>query len=687
MASIEQLVQRAVNPFDSSTFRPGNFWHEDRDTSPTIAAIHRDIVREVEATLDAVRRDRRSRTLLLSGDSGSGKSFLLSRLKRQLNPHAFFAYIGPWPESDYIWRHTLRYTIDSLTCVPEGETKSQLLLWLESLSAFRDRGLLKQVIGERNLFIHNFKASYPSGIYNANEFFSILYHLTSRDRYALACDWLRGDDLDPDSLRALNVRHSIETEQQAQNVLGNFGRIATATQPIVLCFDNLDNVDRSDCGYLDLQALFDVNSIVHNQKLKNFLVIVSIVTNTWNQNARHVQPADLARIDGELHLRPIDIEAAIALWESRLAPLHQQADSTPPSSLYPLSRAALTRRFPGDRALPRSVLMLGRKLFQAAKSQPGIDVAELVEPPAVEQATETPATAGDESSAVDEMAAFRLLWEKELARSREDVRQIRQFSAPELMQMLREALEALDVTGVQPKLLESPTYGRYSLSFYWSFKLGRIGVIWIEEPNLNSFCRVMNSCHEALAKNTCQFLYLIRAETLGVPKNKGYRRYKEMFVDSIHKHVVPNLDSLQQLAAYHSLVNSAKAGDLILGDRAIDYRELQAIIVRSERLQDCRLLQNLGVFDRDLGSLRDRPTDSTGKSDGDRLSEYLFALVKTQQLVGRNVLTESALAQFPELDGTAISAAIGQLGDEGAIVVLNPDATPDEQLVSYGGTG
>jgi hypothetical protein len=674
MASLEQIVQRAVNPFDSTTFRPGNFWHEERDPNTTIASIHRHIVEDVEQVLEAVKGDRRSRTILLSGDSGSGKSFLLSRLKHQLNPHAFFAYIGPWPESDYIWRHTLRHTIDSLTCVPEGERESQLLLWLRSLSAFRNGGLLKKVLGERNLFVHNFKSTYPSGIYNANEFFSILYHLTNPDRYLLACDWLKGDDLDEESLKALNVRSSIETEQQAQNILGNFGRIATATQPIVLCFDNLDNVDRSDRGYIDLQALFNVNSIIHNQKLKNFLVIVSIVTNTWNENARHVQPADLARIDCELHLRPIDIDAASALWQSRLAPLHQQADTPPPSPLYPLSHEALTRKFPGDRALPRSVLMLGRKLFQAAKSG------------TLEESLETPPIT-EKSSITDERAAFQLLWEKELAEAREEVKQIRQFSAPELMQMLREVLQALDVTGVQPKLLESPTYGRYSLSFYWSFTLGRVGVIWIEEPNLNSFCRVMKSCQEALEKNTCQFLYLIRAENLGVPKNQGYRRYKQMFVDSIHKHIIPEIESLQVLAAYHSLVNSAKAGDLILGDRAIDDTELKSIVVQSEVLQDCRLLQKLGVFDRDLGSLRE--TEPLGDDDpakakkGDRLQEYIFALVKTQQLIGRNVLAEKTLSQFPDLESERLDGVINRLCDENTISILNPESPPEEQLVSY----
>jgi hypothetical protein len=666
MVSIDQIIQRTVNPFDSTTFRPGNFWHDDNSQQATINSIHQEIVLGVSQLLNQVEGDRRSRTIVLSGDSGSGKSFLLGRLKRTLNPQAFFAYIGPWPESDYIWRHTLRHTIDSLTCIPDGEQESQLLLWLNSLSAFRDEGLLKKVIGERNLFIHNFKSTYPSGIYNANEFFSILYHLTNPELYPLACDWLKGDDLDHESLKLLNVRSSIETEHQAQNILGNFGRIATATQPIVLCFDNLDNVDRSDRGYIDLQALFNVNSIIHNQKLKNFLVIISIITDTWRENSPHVQPADLARVDQELHLRPVDIPAAIALWESRLFSLHQQADSPPNSSLYPLHEADLHRKFPGNKALPRSVLMLGRQEFQKAKLR-------LQDNRPIPQE-------------VDQLAAFHLTWEKELAKSRQTVQEIRQFSAPELMKMLREALEALNVTGVEPKLLTSPTYSRYSLSFYWSLTLGRIGVIWIEEPNLNSFCRVMKSCQEALRKNTCQYLYLIRAENLGVPKNQGYRRYQALFVDSIHKHIIPQIESLQILATYHGLVNAAEAGDLLVGDRPVNRQQLKELVIDSEVLQSCRLLQNLGVFERNLGSLLPQQTSDGVQSEEslmrERLKEYMFALVKTQQLVGRNVLMESTRSQFPEINREGIDGAIGVLCDEGAIMILNPESDADEQLIT-----
>jgi len=63
--------------------------------------------------------------------------------------------------------------------------------------------------------------------------------------------------------------------------LANFGRISAQTQPIVLCFDQLDNIPLPD-GSIDLQALFSVNSSIQPVP-KKFLVIISIITNTSNR--------------------------------------------------------------------------------------------------------------------------------------------------------------------------------------------------------------------------------------------------------------------------------------------------------------------------------------------------------------------------------------------------------------------
>ena len=204
MTPINNIIKRELNPFDQINFKPGNFWGEEQDSENSVDSIHQEVISEVEGLLQSVNQDNRSRSALLLGDSGSGKSYLLGRLKRTLNQKAFFAYIGPWADSDYIWRHVLRSTVDSLIQIPEGQEESQLILWLKSLSAFTRRNLKQRLFSDsiwqfmqsdRRKFIHHLKTTYnQAGLYNPEFFFGVLHDLTDPELYPIACEWLRGDD-------------------------------------------------------------------------------------------------------------------------------------------------------------------------------------------------------------------------------------------------------------------------------------------------------------------------------------------------------------------------------------------------------------------------------------------------------------------------------------------------------------
>lgn len=667
MASIDQIIRREINPFDPATFKPGNFWQEQQDPLLNVDSIHYEAIARIEVILAQVAKDHRTRTLILYGDSGSGKSHLLGRLKQTLNPKAFFTYIGPWPDSDFIWRHILRQTVDSLLYVPQERQESQLLLWLRGLPAFRERGFKKWVLGERAIFIRNLRATYPAGIYNAKEFFGVLYDLTNPELYPLACDWLRGDDLDEDDLNQLGVKHTIDNEDAAQNILANFGRISAQTQPIVLCFDQLDNIPRLPDGSIDLQALFSVNSSIHNQSLKNFLVIISIITNTFKQNANRIQSADRARIDAAIPLKTITLEQAEALWKSRLTPLHRQADPRPAERIYPLDRQALKEKFPGGKTFPRYALMLGRKLFQDYK-------AKLVTNKINIPTKHEPVTPAVTRSEID-IAAFQLVWSKEFDKTHQKISRIRQFSSPELIQMLREALDVLEIKGVQPRFFPSPTYASYSLSYQLPSQSGRFGVAWTEDPNMSSFFHVMNSCLKAVTQNICQTMYLIRAESLGSTNNQGYKRYTQIFTGSPHRHIRPNLTSVHYLATYHSLVNAACSRELVVGDKTPNLKELEALIRQSKILHDCPLLQDLGIVAHRPPSVIKQVLPLQP------VAEFLLNLVKTQQFLGRQTLIENVLNRFSQVNESQVEQLIHQLCQTRQIQLLDPNAKPEAQLI------
>ncbi|NEN96931.1 MAG: AAA family ATPase, partial [Moorea sp. SIO3I7] len=505
MATIQEIIKQALNPFDPVTFATGNFWEDPENSAlKDVESIHQHEINQITSTLSAVTQDHRPRTILLAGDSGSGKSYLLKRLKKQLNQQAFFAYIGPWANSDRIWRYILRQTVDSLLKVPEGEQESQLLLWLKSLPAFKKTGWL---LNERKRFIADLRASYPGGIHRSKEFFGVLYDLTNPELYHLAYQWLRGEDLDEEDLKTLGVRGSIDNEDDAQNILINFGRISSSTKPIVLCFDQLDNIPRLPDGSLDLQALFNVNSTLNTRFPNNLLIIISIVTNTWRRNLKKLQGADLARLSPKILLKNITLEQAESLWASILYPLHQQAEPKSTSPIYPLTRQDLEQEFPGGKTTPRQTLKLGNQLIQRYKTQ-GVN-SEL----STTDSTPENDTAG-ESIPIEEkiLASLKLKWQKEFKKTDQTtIIRIQDIDESELIGMLREALEALEVRGIKPKFLSSSkTFASYSLSYQLPSPQGRIGVVWGETSNGRSFYHLMNACDNAIKSNRCQTLYLIR---------------------------------------------------------------------------------------------------------------------------------------------------------------------------------
>ena len=663
MTSIDDIIKRSVNPFDPTTFKQGHFWREKQDTALMVESIHLDAIAEIESILDLVAKDNRSRTIMLAGDSGSGKSYLLGRIKRTLNPKAFFAYISPWPNSDGIWHHILRYTVDSLTYVSEGQQESQLMLWLKGLSAFTKRSLKQRIFddnvwdllqSDRAKFIKHLKDTYKQvGIYNSDNFFGVLHDLTNPELYPLACEWLRGEDLSDESLQALNVRRSIETEAAACEILSNFGRISTSTQPIVLCFDQLEAIARLPDGSLDLQALFSVNSKIQNESWKNFLIIISITTDIWNQNAKRIHQSDKAGIYKAIVLKRINLDQAEALWEFRLYPLHRQAKPQPDSKIYPLTRQALEEKFPGGKTDPRNTLDLGRKLFQAYKENL-VSVSKI-----------NPET--------DLLAAFKLLWHDEYKKVKARINKITLLSHEELIRMLADVLTALKVKEIKTKLLTGH-FANYSLSYQNPSQQGSVGVVWTEDSNMKSFFNAMNACKKAIDNNLCQNFHLIRAASVGDKKLAGNKIYQQIFTGCTHRHIQPNLDSVHYLATYQNLVNASLANELVVVGQTIRRQELESLICQTDIFKGCNLLHDLGVVSGDM----------IGQKEQDLLfvKDFLFNLVITQQVMGLPTLIEKA-CEFGQVNESQVEKLVHQLCVDRKIRIANPKEKREKQSVCW----
>ncbi len=647
MPSIEQILRQEVNPFDTVNFRPGNFWQESTDRALTVSSIHQEVIDEMGELLDRIVADSCTRTVLLCGDSGAGKSHLLGRLKQVFNDRAFFAYIGPWPERSFLWRHILRNTVDSLLKVPEGRQESQLLIWLKSLSVFQERTLLDYLLGDRQRFIRKLREIYPTDLYNANEFFGVLFQLLNPDLFWLASDWLRGENLDDEDLKLLRVRQPIDTEDAALRLLSNFGRISADTQPIFLCFDNLDCITSTPEGYINFQALLNVNSTIHNEKLKNFLITIGVIINTANTYLDRLQPSDLARIDRKITLQSISIDRAIDLYATRLHPLHQQADPQPTSPIFPITRSVVEESFPGGKTKPRNALELARRLILEYKTGRAIETEDLG-------------------------AAFQLIWHKERTKIQARVTRIRHLSSLEWIQSLQLVLQALGIDILPNLCLSHTKYAPYSLGYQQAEK--RIGIVWIEDPNLTSFFYIMQACQQAIAEGSVQAFYLIRAETVGTDRNKGYQLYQQLFQDntSLDRHLIPTLDAAIDLATYQSLVYAATSRELAIGREIIEPAELAQLFCNSQILRSCSLLQELEIID----------PSNTAENPELVVKQFLLSAVTTQQLIGRQILIDRAIEQFPKMTAIQIDRTIEKLNRDRCFQILDPTVSRDAQLIA-----
>ncbi|MFN9558122.1 MAG: ATP-binding protein [Dolichospermum sp.] len=674
MTSIDEIILRSINPFGN--IRSVNFWHKQQP-EPTVDYIHQEAITKIETTLDQVVQDHNTRTIILDGDAGCGKTYLLGRLKKKFNHKAFFVYIPPFTETDRIWRHILRYTVDSLVQVPEGQKDSQLLLWVENvLTSIKERSVKDSIFtddvldllrNERGKFINKLRAIYKKAdisIYNADVFFGVLHDLTDTELYPLACEWLRGDDLSEDSLKTLGIKKSIDTEEAARENLRNFSRIAGDTQPIVLCFDQLESIALLPDGRQNLQALFNVNTIISGEN-GNFLIIISIGTNTWEQNKSRIDQSHKDRIDERIYLKSISLTQAESLLSSRLYSLHLQAHSQPSSPIYPLTRQYLEEEFPGGKTKPREIIIFGKDVIQQYKEWlVGGSKGEFKPDLSVKK---------DDPSEL--LAAFKLKWLNEFNKVQHQITKIRHFSAPDLIKMLQDVLETLHVEGVKYPLFTGTRYASYSLEYKLSDKSRPLGVVWTEDGNMNTFFHVMEACKKAAKEDSTLTLYLIRAEVLGNTKNKGYQNYTKFFTGSPHRHITPHINSVHYLVTYHNLVKDAREGDLVIGSENLNFKSLQELIRESKILEGCSLLQDLGIFKKIEPVIITPPLELTECKD------FLFNLVTTHHFLGRQTLIDNAISNFPTVNEAQINVLIQQLCQENKIQILDPKAKPEAQLI------
>ncbi|NES98602.1 MAG: ATP-binding protein, partial [Desertifilum sp. SIO1I2] len=501
-----------------------------------------------------------------------------------------------------------------------------------------------------------------SSIHNPDYFFGILYNLINSDPelQELACQWLRGDDLSDESLKLLGIKNAISTETDACETLFNFSRIATETFPIVLCFDQVQSCARLPDGKIDLPTLMGSISKIHDETY-NFLVLLSVSSNSWKENQYTIDVCHIDRIDSYVNLKPIKTPQIEALLAARLGFLHHQAKPKPSSPIYPITADMLEDEFPRGRTTTREALAFGRDVIQSYKKwlfggkQGEFKVEERVKP-------EFDTT----------LAKFKNEWNEKLKKSQATVKRIQRFSSPELIQMLKEALGCLGITEIQTPFLTKTTFSSYSLSYCHPQTRQKVGILWTEDQNMRNFYYAMEACRKAIESQSCDVFYLLREQEVERKATKGYKTYSQLFNGKPHRHIQTRLPEIQYLHTYYEFTKEAREGDFTLGGWLYSVKDLKSFVKEAEILNQCLLFFDLKVIEKTIDVL-----------PKDKLKSCVYNCVVDQQWMSQNTLIQQVLGKLkdPSVDAGKIEQAIEELSTENKISITGNSAL--EKFVAW----
>lgn len=662
MVSFGAIVLRNTNPFDQV--------NAINDKEPIVDYIYQEAFIKIERKFNDVIQNHCTHTVLINSDDGSNNNYLLSRLYQQFHYKSLFVDVPPFPRREVIWQHILRYTVDSLVTTSDGNKRSQLLRWISKFKQEIKYDVLDFLRSDRKKFINKLKDIYKSvKIYNHDIFFGILYDLTDSSLYPLACEYLRGDDLSQESLEALGIEKSIATETVARETLANLSRIVGNHQPIVLCFDHIQSIGKLPDGSLDLPALFTINTKIREENI-NSLIIFNINNLTWKEYEEDIHQLTKHSIDEIVYLKDINLAQAELLIESRLKKLYSQKAVQIPYPIYPLNRQILEKEFPQARSNPRDLLIYARNTLQTYKKwlTKGSEKGNFVFPQRNDN---------QEINYLELESHFPVIWYEKLHKIQQNITTIRQLSSPELIRILEEILILSKIDQIIYPLFVRTKYSSYSLGYHLTEDSEMLGVIWMEDPNLNSFFHVMEACKKTLEKNPSLKLFLIRAELLGNPDDKGYKIYDEIFTNSAHSHITTDLKSIHYLATYYNLVKSVCEGNLVIAGKVIDLKDLRYLMLKSKILNNCGLLQKLGLVMSNYNSDDEKNTNQPLKE----YKNYIFYLVKSQICLSTQVIIQKTNYCFPELSESKIEALVQQLCWQKKLKIIDSKAPLDSQLV------
>lgn len=375
--SLPAIIQ---NPFRSSIV--GDPW---QSPETDVTSVHKDAFEKCCAALAAVRANRRTTSVLVHGEPGSGKTHLLARLRARIAQEAEADGPGGLQEAIFIsvrlqtgarmiWRHLRdRFASDLLRPASDGRSQLERLL----LHRLSESGLVE---GDLTAWLQRRRkdlAATNAPCLELEELFDqtdaagrighnlrvALGHLLLRRHRSLAAAWLRGESLPVSALQRLEITSAQdgdeELEEEARRIALALDSLATPETPIIFCFDQVEALQASSQETDGIFTFGQMISALHDET-RHALLISCMQTAFLDILRGAIRGSDYDRLRefAEVILSPLTWDDASQLIKARmsLSPELARLRADRGDSLWPLREDEIKSVFVVNRCAARKVL-------------------------------------------------------------------------------------------------------------------------------------------------------------------------------------------------------------------------------------------------------------------------------------------------------------------------------------------
>ncbi len=591
LAWTERLL--AVNPFTDNRVRALS----DAGAALDVSTVHQAAFERLTALAREAHTERRGYGAVLLGEAGIGKSHLLARLARWAGQgtNAHFVYLhNLQADPDNLARSLLRAVVSVLTWGRRRDFYSTPLyrLLLATVStAIHEAGIERPPVTLREA-----ERAYEAWVERQGRdepalldrtVYDVLFRLfrsshrklrANPEAAAAAVRWLGGDYLDPPDAGRLGLPPgpapaALTDGQQIKQVFVALGHMALcAGRPLVLCFDQVDNLDDAQAAALFrfLEAVLD--------SVPDLLVVTAGIQATllhW-QDARVIQSSAWDRIGQfEIALQRVSPVEARAIVAARIREALEPVLTEEPmparlaeDPTFPLGRAwldAYLANRPDVR--PRSLLSDAREAWRRMQEK-GLD-AWLADRKPEPKRTETIVTSEQLERAIDERVA------EKLAEVRTE-RLAEPFTLPPdaaqlagvvttLLRQCQRAGPQYGLLGVQPQNDRPGEPGiRVELAPREGFSRGRRGrLLFLTTDSATSAATALRRVLREESRGATVWLITEERQPLRLAaKGKEYLRQLEQRGPKQFRRCELLLEDVVALHALQQVIGAARSGDL-----------------------------------------------------------------------------------------------------------------------------